>query len=134
MRASSLGTGLRATGATSAPIESSAVKEPETVDQGTTTTRSSDDAAVRQQNEGAGQAPGGPSARGDELPPSAVASFVRNEIATALRSRNAYSVNTLLGGMDLRTRKPSLYWLDYLAACVSVPYAAHGYAQYVAAR
>ena len=26
--------------------------------------------------------------------------------------------------------KPKLYWLDYLATCVEVPYACHGYAQY----
>lgn len=26
--------------------------------------------------------------------------------------------------------KPRLYWLDYLASCAAVPYAAHGYAQY----
>lgn len=29
-----------------------------------------------------------------------------------------------------KTVKPKLYWLDYLASCAPVPYAAHGYAQY----
>ncbi|MCJ1441711.1 MAG: Proteasome subunit beta type-4 [Stictis urceolatum] len=64
------------------------------------------------------------------LAPSAVASFVRGELARSLRSRRPYNVNLLLGGMDPITKKPSLYWLDYLASQVSLPYAAHGYAQY----
>lgn len=66
-----------------------------------------------------------------DLSPSAVASFVRQELATSLRSRKPYTVNLLLGGVDPITHKPSLYWLDYLAALAPVPYAAHGYAQYV---
>ena len=66
-----------------------------------------------------------------ELGPSAVASFVRGELAKSLRSKKPYTVNLLLGGLDPITKKPSLYWLDYLAALAPVPYAAHGYAQYV---
>ena len=66
-----------------------------------------------------------------DLGPSAVANFVRGELARSLRSRKPYHVNLLLGGVDPVTKKPSLYWLDYLASCVNVPYAAHGYAQYV---
>jgi 20S proteasome subunit beta 4 len=65
----------------------------------------------------------------NELSPSAVANFVRSELAWSLRSRKPYTVNLLLGGMDPITEKPSLYWLDYLAALAPVPYAAHGYAQ-----
>ena len=64
-----------------------------------------------------------------DLGPSAVASFVRGELARSLRSRNPYNVNLLLGGMDPITKEPSLYWLDYLASCAKLPYAAHGYAQ-----
>lgn len=64
-----------------------------------------------------------------DLGPSAVASFVRGELAKSLRSRNPYNVNLLLGGVDPITREPSLYWLDYLASSAKVPYAAHGYAQ-----
>ena len=64
-----------------------------------------------------------------DLAPSAVASFVRGELAKSLRSRNPYTVNLLLGGVDPITHKPHLYWLDYLAALAPVPYAAHGYAQ-----
>jgi 20S proteasome subunit beta 4 len=66
-----------------------------------------------------------------DLSPSALAHFVRGELASSLRSRKPYNVNLLLGGVDPITHKPSLYWLDYLAALAPVPYAAHGYAQYV---
>ena len=66
-----------------------------------------------------------------DLGPSAVASFVRGELARSLRSRKPYNVNLLLGGMDPITKQPHLYWLDYLASLAPVPYAAHGYAQYV---
>jgi 20S proteasome subunit beta 4 len=65
-----------------------------------------------------------------DLSPSAVAHFVRGELASSLRSRKPYNVNLLLGGVDPITDKPSLYWLDYLAALAPLPYAAHGYAQY----
>lgn len=66
-----------------------------------------------------------------ELSPAAVGNFVRGELARALRSRNPYTVNLLLGGVDAITNTPSLYWVDYLASLAQVPYAAHGYAQYV---
>ena len=66
-----------------------------------------------------------------DLGPSAVASFVRGELARSLRSRKPYTVNLLLGGMDPITKTPHLYWLDYLASLAPLPYAAHGYAQYV---
>lgn len=65
-----------------------------------------------------------------DLSPSAVAHFVRGELASSLRSRKPYNVNLLLGGVDPITDKPSLYWLDYLASLAPLPYAAHGYAQY----
>lgn len=67
----------------------------------------------------------------NDLGPSAVANFVRSELAKSLRSKKPYTVNLLLGGMDPITQKPSLYWLDYLASLAPLPYAAHGYAQYV---
>lgn len=65
-----------------------------------------------------------------DLSPKALAHFVRGELATSLRSQKPYNVNLLLGGVDPITHKPSLYWLDYLASLASLPYAAHGYAQY----
>jgi 20S proteasome subunit beta 4 len=68
---------------------------------------------------------------GMELSPAATANFVRGELATALRSRRPYTVNLLLGGYDKIADKPTLYWIDYLASLAPVPYAAHGYAQYV---
>lgn len=67
-----------------------------------------------------------------DLSPSALAHFVRGELASSLRSRKPYNVNLLMGGVDPITGKPALYWMDYLAAMAEVPYAAHGYAQYVA--
>lgn len=36
----------------------------------------------------------------------------------------------LLGSYDAKKSKPSLHWVDYLAASVELPYAAHGYASY----
>lgn len=65
-----------------------------------------------------------------DLSPSAVAHFVRETLASSLRTNKPYNVNLLLGGIDQITNKPSLYWLDYLASLACVPYAAHGYAQY----
>ena len=65
-----------------------------------------------------------------DLSPTALAHFVRGELASSLRSRKPYNVNLLLGGVDPITHKPSLFWLDYLASLAPVPYAAHGYAQY----
>jgi 20S proteasome subunit beta 4 len=65
------------------------------------------------------------------LGPKAVASFVRGEVARSLRSRNAYQVNLLLGGVDPITGEAGLYWIDYLATMAKIPYAAHGYAQWV---
>lgn len=89
---------------------------------------------------------------GSYLQPPAIASYTRNELARALRSRNPYNVNFLLGGVDTPAptqtpastnpsepatqtppaieAKPRLYWCDYLATLAEVPYAAHGYAQY----
>jgi len=66
----------------------------------------------------------------NHLTPSETASFVRSELAKSLRSRNPYTVNLLLGGYDTVADKPQLFWIDYLASCAPLPYAAHGYAQY----
>ncbi|KAI9569363.1 20S proteasome subunit [Boletus coccyginus] len=66
------------------------------------------------------------------LRPSAAASWIRRSLAESLRSRNAYSVNLLIGGYDLADHKPTLYWVDYLGTVVEVPFAAHGYGSYFA--
>ncbi|GAB7349642.1 hypothetical protein MBLNU459_g0320t2 [Dothideomycetes sp. NU459] len=65
-----------------------------------------------------------------DLSPGATASFVRTELAKALRSRKPYNVNLLLGGYDAIADRPQLFWCDYLASLAPLPYAAHGYAQY----
>lgn len=65
-----------------------------------------------------------------ELSPKATASFVRNQLATSVRSRKPYQVSVLLGGFDKKTGLPSLDWIDYLGTQVELPYAAHGYAAF----
>lgn len=66
----------------------------------------------------------------DELSPKATASFVRNQLATSIRSRKPYQVNVLIGGYDTSNEQPTLNWIDYLGTQVELPYAAHGYAAY----
>ncbi|KAK6462047.1 nucleophile aminohydrolase [Scheffersomyces coipomensis] len=67
-----------------------------------------------------------------ELSPKATASFVRNQLASSLRSRKPYQVNVLIGGYDVKTDTPSLNWIDYLGTQVELPYGAHGYAAFYA--
>ncbi|PWN48932.1 putative multicatalytic endopeptidase complex chain PRE1 [Violaceomyces palustris] len=67
-----------------------------------------------------------------ELRPRAAASWIRAQIADSLRTRNAYQVNLLLGGFDLPTSEPALYWVDYLGTLATVPFAAHGYGAFFA--
>ncbi|KAJ2785020.1 Proteasome subunit beta type-4 [Coemansia interrupta] len=62
-----------------------------------------------------------------DLSPSETANFIRNELASSLRSRNPYNVNMLVAGVDRNTGESSLYRIDYLAAMSKVPFAAHGY-------
>nr|QBH72687.1 proteasome subunit beta type [Encarsia formosa] len=63
---------------------------------------------------------------GYELSPKAAASFTRRNLADYLRSRTPYFVNMLMAGYDDETG-PELYFIDYLASSVKVPYACHGY-------
>lgn len=65
-----------------------------------------------------------------ELSPVAVASYTRQEIAKALRSRKPYQVNLLMAGYNKQKSAPVLYFLDYLATMAPVPYTAHGYGAY----
>ncbi|KAG8999121.1 Proteasome subunit beta type-4 [Tulasnella sp. JGI-2019a] len=67
-----------------------------------------------------------------ELQPSSSASWIRRSLADSLRSRHPYSVNLLLGGYDVATESPKLYWIDYLGTLADVPFAAHGYGSYFA--
>jgi len=66
------------------------------------------------------------------LPPPSAASWIRRELANSLRSRSPYTVNLLLGGYDLSTHAPNLYWIDHLGTMATVPFAAHGYGSYFA--
>ncbi|EFN79330.1 proteasome subunit beta type-2 [Harpegnathos saltator] len=63
---------------------------------------------------------------GYELSPKAAACFTRRNLADYLRSRTPYFVNMLMAGYD-DDAGPELYFIDYLASCVKVPYATHGY-------
>lgn len=65
-----------------------------------------------------------------ELSPKATASFVRNQLATSIRSRKPYQVNVLIGGYDTKTNQPTLNYIDYLGTQAVLPYAAHGYAAF----
>jgi len=65
-----------------------------------------------------------------QLRPSAAASWIRREMANSLRSNNPYEVNLLLGGYDVETNRPHLYWIDYLGTLTEVPFASHGYGGY----
>lgn len=73
-----------------------------------------------------------------ELGVSAAANWTRRSLADSLRSRHPYQVNVLVGGIerDHLVQNPStavapkLYWIDYMAAMVELPFAVHGYASY----
>ncbi|VDM01806.1 unnamed protein product [Schistocephalus solidus] len=67
---------------------------------------------------------------GYELSPSAAANFTRRNLAEALRSRHPYMVNLLIAGYNSKTG-PELYYMDYLASMVKVPYAVHGHGGFV---
>ncbi|KAI0220603.1 Proteasome subunit beta type-2 [Lamellibrachia satsuma] len=66
---------------------------------------------------------------GYELSPHAAANFTRRNLAESLRSRTPYMVNMLMAGYDKQSG-PVLYFMDYLAALVKVPFAAHGYGSF----
>ena len=61
-----------------------------------------------------------------KLDTAAAASFIRNELAVALR-KGPYQTNLLMAGYDAQ-EGVSLHWIDYLASHAKVPFGAHGYA------
>jgi len=67
-----------------------------------------------------------------ELRPSSSAAWIRRSLADSLRSRHPYAVNLLIGGFDVATKTPKLYWIDYLGTLAEVSFAAHGYGAYFA--
>lgn len=64
------------------------------------------------------------------LNPHATANFTRNQLAGALRTRNAYQVNLLLAGFDNKLNEGSLFFVDYLGSMAKAPFAVHGHAAY----
>ncbi|XP_065339391.1 proteasome subunit beta type-2-like [Cloeon dipterum] len=64
-----------------------------------------------------------------ELSPQSIATYTRKNLADSLRSRSPYMVNLLIGGYD-KDEGAQLYFMDYLASMVKVPFAAHGYGGY----
>ncbi|KAJ4496538.1 putative multicatalytic endopeptidase complex chain PRE1 [Lentinula lateritia] len=63
---------------------------------------------------------------------TAAASWIRRSLAQSLCSRKPYSVNLMLGGFDVTTDSPHLYWIDYLGTMTEVPFGGHGYGSYFA--
>jgi len=62
---------------------------------------------------------------GYQLSPEAAATYTRRNLADYLRSRTPYSVNMILGGFD--ETGSHLYFIDYLASMIKVPFIGHGY-------
>jgi len=62
-----------------------------------------------------------------ELSPRASAHFTRKMLADSLRSQERYNVNLLMAGYDEVEKKAELYYMDYLASMMELPYCAHGY-------
>ncbi|XP_028042130.1 proteasome subunit beta type-2-like [Bombyx mandarina] len=63
---------------------------------------------------------------GYELDTPAVVHFTRRTLSDSLKNGNPTMVNMLLAGYDRNTGS-ALYALDFLASCVKVPYAVHGF-------
>ena len=63
---------------------------------------------------------------GFELSPKAAANFIQRNMANYLRSRTPYQCNLLLAGYDDETG-PELYYIDYLALLIKLPFGMHGY-------
>eukprot|EP00760_Papus_ankaliazontas_P028067 PhM_4_TR3511/c0_g1_i1/m.60895/K02734/PSMB2; 20S proteasome subunit beta 4 len=71
---------------------------------------------------------------GRPMTTSATASYIRGQLARALRESGAYECFLLLAGYDSPVSEhdkspggPSLYFMDYLGTLEKVPYACHGY-------
>ncbi|GMM28532.1 proteasome core particle subunit beta 4 [Martiniozyma asiatica (nom. inval.)] len=65
---------------------------------------------------------------GIEMKTSEVASFVRGELASSIRSKKPFQVQVLIGGVD--NGEGFLSMIDYLGTRCDLPYAAHGYAAF----
>ncbi|KAJ3926241.1 MAG: 20S proteasome subunit [Lentinula lateritia] len=60
------------------------------------------------------------------------AEYAERNLPQSLCSRKPYSVNLMLGGFDVTTDSPHLYWIDYLGTMTEVPFGGHGYGSYFA--
>jgi len=65
-----------------------------------------------------------------EMSPKAAAHFTRRNLAESLRSRGAYNCNLLIAGYDDVEKTTDLFFMDYLASMIELPYCAHGYGGY----
>lgn len=63
---------------------------------------------------------------GYELSPRAAAYYTRKQLAEYLRSRSPYNCNMLIAGYDPE-EGPQLFFIDYLASLIEIPYITHGY-------
>ena len=66
---------------------------------------------------------------GFELSPKAAANFIQRNMASYLRSRTPYQCNILLAGYD-KENGPELYYIDYLACLIKMPFGMHGYGSF----
>ncbi|GAV29522.1 hypothetical protein PMKS-003023 [Pichia membranifaciens] len=66
---------------------------------------------------------------GYDMESSEIASFVRHELATSIRSRKPYQVQILVAGVK-EGGEGFLSMIDYLGTRCDLPYAAHGYAAF----
>lgn len=58
-----------------------------------------------------------------------IASFIRHELATSIRSRKPYQVQLLIAGV-YKDGEGFLSMIDYIGTRCDLPYAAHGYAAF----
>lgn len=68
-------------------------------------------------------------ANGD-MSPHAAANWMRNQMASSIRSRSPKAVSLLFGGYDVNRKTASLYSIDQLGTLNKSPFACHGYASY----
>lgn len=66
---------------------------------------------------------------GYDMESAEIASYVRHELATSIRSRKPYQVQVLIGGTK-NNGEGFLSMIDYLGTRCDLPYAAHGYAAF----
>lgn len=66
---------------------------------------------------------------GYDMESGEIAAFIRHELATSIRSRKPYQVQTLVGGVK-DNGEGFLSMIDYLGTRCDLPYAAHGYAAF----